>query len=365
MFVTVGDILKIKALNKAKILAGKDGLRNIVSSINIYEYILKKTHDRRGEMYLTSFYDLKDQGQDALYDHIEILIDTDCPGLIMALSAFDEISDRIADLADRNNFPIIGVSPEVTYADILEKAYKLILENKRLSDKSVAFHRIMNLEEPDVIEKHLKRLNPSFRKYYYIAYVDMDEAPLSDCSLPTDMECFEYEDNYIIIKNSDDPLSSSKLKTLFSEIFIGNSHIGISQASTSLKNFKDLVYQSKQVCQILKHIMNEKIRSYDEIGIYKMLIHMSKDASVIQSSRDVVALVKDYDDMYKSSILETFSVYLKNSCDVQKTADLMFVHKNTVRYRLKKIETIIDNVNNDCMDQLSLALRILWLEDLV
>ena len=52
MCVRVRNILEIEILQNYKILAGEGGVDNIVLSINIFEYILNKAHDRAGELYL-------------------------------------------------------------------------------------------------------------------------------------------------------------------------------------------------------------------------------------------------------------------------------------------------------------------------
>ena len=59
-------------------------------------------------------------------------------------------------------------------------------------------------------------------------------------------------------------------------------------------------------------------------------------------------------------LLETAKAYVLCSGDVIKTAELLFCHKNTVRYRLAKIQEVIDpaNKDKDFYESLSIAIRI-------
>ena len=55
--------------------------------------------------------------------------------------------------------------------------------------------------------------------------------------------------------------------------------------------------------------------------------------------------------------------YIMCSGDVVKTADRLFCHKNTVRYRLAKIQEMVDPKSNDkaFYESLSIAIRIYML----
>jgi DNA-binding PucR family transcriptional regulator len=92
-----------------------------------------------------------------------------------------------------------------------------------------------------------------------------------------------------------------------------------------------------------------------------MLIPICEDKNVVEYSRSIVNKVRDYDEKYNMEVLNTVLMYLKCDYDIIKTSQELFLHKNTIRYRLKKIESIIDNSNSDCMEQLSMAIRILKL----
>ena len=58
-------------------------------------------------------------------------------------------------------------------------------------------------------------------------------------------------------------------------------------------------------------------------------------------SREYIKPLEDYDLETKGNLLETAVKYVLNDGDLQKTADAMIQHKNTIRYRLKNISTLL------------------------
>lgn len=62
----------------------------------------------------------------------------------------------------------------------------------------------------------------------------------------------------------------------------------------------------------------------------------------------------------EQSLLQTLSVYLETHCQISETAKRLFVHRNTVVYRLEKCEELLGKSLKDSETtlQIRLALRI-------
>lgn len=372
MSVRVRDIIEVEILKNYRLLAGEGGLDNIVLAVNIFEYILNKTHDRTGELYLTSFYSIKELGENALFEHISILIDTNCPGLLMGDGMYDSISDDIKRLADKNNFPIISINESILYSDVLQSAYKRILKGKLVDRNSVILDRIMMLEDEYVIDKYIRKINNNFKDHYAILYIksDLDKKYLNNLfnsENKINNTIIDYKNDTIMIITFDKHISDIKGNMLqilqIDDIEDNGYYIGISSCSDDYSRFKKNMIDAKYACIVSKIIRKKSVESVYNIGIYKLLISISENPEVVEFSRQIIGKVKEYDKKYNLDILETFLMYLKCSYDINETSEKLFLHKNTVRYRLKKIEIIINNSNNDCMEQLAMAVRILKLKN--
>lgn len=77
-------------------------------------------------------------------------------------------------------------------------------------------------------------------------------------------------------------------------------------------------------------------------------------------ARTYIKQIEDYDLETNSNLLETAIAYVLNDGDLQKTADYMIQHKNTIRYRLKNVSNIlgINIFETKHYEILSFAIRI-------
>ena len=90
--------------------------------------------------------------------------------------------------------------------------------------------------------------------------------------------------------------------------------------------------------------------AFDDLGFYKILFSVS-DRNVLNDYwRKKLEPVITYDKIHKSCCLETLYQYLICSGSIQKIAEAMYCHRNTVNYRVRILrETLglhLDNVQD-------------------
>ena len=66
-----------------------------------------------------------------------------------------------------------------------------------------------------------------------------------------------------------------------------------------------------------------------------------------------------YDEINTGNLCETLENYLAHNCNAKKTAETMFLHRNTMNYRLKKISELLSCDFED-MDK-CLALKLAFM----
>ena len=103
----------------------------------------------------------------------------------------------------------------------------------------------------------------------------------------------------------------------------------------------------------------ERIFFYKDQGIYTLISHVD-DTRVLDEYVEVqLGKLLRYDEMNAGSLCETLENYLANNCNAKKTAEAMFVHRNTLNYRLKKISELL-NCDFEDMDK-CLELKLAFL----
>ncbi len=79
---------------------------------------------------------------------------------------------------------------------------------------------------------------------------------------------------------------------------------------------------------------------YEDYKIYSMFQSVPDKDPFDQYSTEVVRRIHEYDLKNATDYLETLRHYLGNQCSVQKAADKLYVHRNTVAYRVGKIKEL-------------------------
>lgn len=103
---------------------------------------------------------------------------------------------------------------------------------------------------------------------------------------------------------------------------------------------------------------------YGKLGMYRYLLTLyEKNSSEGFINQDLLKLMKK-DDENKTKLLETLKVYLTNHLKLKKTAQELFIHPNTLNYRIKQIleSTDIDledfNMNSHLYTELLLLYNV-------
>jgi len=97
--------------------------------------------------------------------------------------------------------------------------------------------------------------------------------------------------------------------------------------------------------------------AYSQLGAYRYLVHIAADDAPRDRMREAVDVLIAYDNRRRASLLDTLERYLAERRSVIDTARALFIHPNTLRQRLARIEELT-GVELDHDDLLSLELAI-------
>jgi sugar diacid utilization regulator len=101
--------------------------------------------------------------------------------------------------------------------------------------------------------------------------------------------------------------------------------------------------------------------SFEETGAYRLLLPaMSEDPAELQGFFDeTVAPLVAYDEQYETELVRTLETFLDADGNVAGSAERLFTHRHTVRYRLERVKelTSLDVGSTDGRERLSLGLK--------
>jgi GAF domain-containing protein len=99
--------------------------------------------------------------------------------------------------------------------------------------------------------------------------------------------------------------------------------------------------------------------SYDGLGAYKYLVHLELDQAPHDRYRQSVEELIEYDRRRGSRLFETLEQFLADRCSVTASARALYIHPNTVRQRLDRIERVSGlHLPDEDLLSLELALKL-------
>jgi sugar diacid utilization regulator len=101
--------------------------------------------------------------------------------------------------------------------------------------------------------------------------------------------------------------------------------------------------------------------TFEETGSYRLLLTaISEDPSELQRFfEETVAPLLAYDEQYETELVRTLETFLDEDANVARTAERLFTHRHTVRYRLERVRELtgLDVGSTDGRERLGLGLK--------
>jgi hypothetical protein len=106
---------------------------------------------------------------------------------------------------------------------------------------------------------------------------------------------------------------------------------------------------------------SRELIAFEDTGAYRLLLPaMSEDPAELERFyEETVAPLVAYDDQYETDLLATVEAFLDNDGNVTPTAESLFTHRHTVRYRLERVKELAghDIFSTEGREKLSLGLK--------
>lgn len=121
------------------------------------------------------------------------------------------------------------------------------------------------------------------------------------------------------------------------------------------KAYADIVRSYREALQVIqvKRIFDREtadIHGFHNLGIYRYLLQLKKWGEEAGYENERIATLKKYDRDNQTNLLETLETFLDTAGKVNLTSQRLHIHINTLSYRLRRIEEIIE-VNLDDQNQ--------------
>ncbi|KIL49402.1 PucR family transcriptional regulator [Jeotgalibacillus soli] len=150
----VADALNIGVLSTATVIAGINGLEREIKSIEVMEVPEVGSWATEGILMMTTFYSVKDDFNKQ-YEILKTLIEKKAAGMVIKLGRFiEQLPKEMIELAEQGSFPIISISKNVSYINVLSPLYEQLYEEKKKITQNDLnpFHEFIDEEHANVAE---------------------------------------------------------------------------------------------------------------------------------------------------------------------------------------------------------------------
>lgn len=137
--------------------------------------------------------------------------------------------------------------------------------------------------------------------------------------------------------------------------------VGIGEVYYYIDEFAQSAFEAKQAVEILHFNSKEnEIMFYRDIGIYFLITHIQDKKLLENYYLKMLGPLVNADRFSDGNLCETLEMYFQHNCNANEAAKALFIHRNTMRYRLEKIVKLIgrDLNNIDDCTELNLAFHI-------
>lgn len=365
--ITVEDVLKLEVMKEARLVAGESGLSNEVHYINVYDNPVSQIDYSiqlfSGDIYLTFFYYGKDNDQ-YIQAVIQMLIAHQASALIVFDEYIQELPTSSIKFCNDGGLPVMFLDSKTPYALIISSImeYRIAAEQKKtIEDKLTAI--VSNRTSKEEKLELITDINPNFQKNVTALFL-IEKDILTGKAVPVTENinllntinrnllnfAAEYRNGILIILSYSDSHTASIEHSISNAIdivrkYIPHALIGISN-STSMTELGNSISQASMAISTGSTDING-ISRYDQLGITRLLLDLQGTSALESFYEDVTRPIEQADTESSANLLETMLCFAANDMDYRKTCKAMFVHENTIRYRINRIKDLIPYGKND------------------
>lgn len=135
-------------------------------------------------------------------------------------------------------------------------------------------------------------------------------------------------------------------------IGFGRPYVGV----RSVKRSHEEAITSVRLCRAV--FGPGRITFLDDLGIFRFLHELKNSPSLRQFYDETGSILVNHDARYRAHLVRTLQEYFQTGCNLRKTADALYIHKNSVIYRLKKIEKLTRLSLNNPEERLNLQVGL-------
>lgn len=366
--IKVLDIINKSVMTSYEVVSGENYLQNEVSSVVILEYesIANKCAGFHPGQFVLASYFLANESGDIINQALSHLIRQKVAAVAIKISVELSLPDYLLELVDEYHVPIIRFDDVwiedllININDILSSETGVIYEENLLRSAVLPqeTHSTFNLDAlkqlwPDITSESqllIAYISSTDKSFNALRSVETLSLILHRQSDNNAFHFFKYGNDMLLMHLTNSPADVNnknhfimRMEQLlrYAKLSPTHFHIGIFDMELTILQLPIAIQKAKEM-NIVSLLQNEKIILYSSETKYKYIFTLYNDPVHFSAAKEKIYTLKKFDESNHTSLLSTLTSLTQNDGDYQKTADQLYSHINTIRYRQKKALEIIN-----------------------
>jgi PucR family transcriptional regulator, purine catabolism regulatory protein len=135
---------------------------------------------------------------------------------------------------------------------------------------------------------------------------------------------------------------------------------GLSSSTRDATEWQRAYDQAQQAILLGRQIFGpQSLTRFDDLHVYRLLYELRASPELIRFHEEVLGALVEYDRRHHSTLLLTLEGYFNTQGNLREAAERLQIHRNTLLYRLRRIEQIagIDMARTEDMLALQIGLK--------
>lgn len=399
MFLTCEEMVNLSHLEKIKLVAGDAGIKRIITWAHVIELEDVADWVKGGELLFITGISIKNN-TNALIKLVKDIEAKKLSGLVINVGPYiKETPIEVIDLANSMNFPIYELPFEVKLIDVIQSICRGIFKSRIKEVSMNGFMKEVIFGNEKITTGTLNKAviyGYNSKKCYHSLVVDIDDFKVyikkNNIIEEKDIEelkthvqhlidsiMLKYNkkalymiqsDSFINLvpmykgKNNRDEIIhiAEEIKHVIKERIKGLTvSIGLGGGTTEIKYFSKIVFSAQKALDISKR--NSKVdyvSDYKKTGVYRLFFEINNYDEMRNLYEETLYKLEKYDTKNSSNLLETLEMYLEKQRNIGSSAESLYIHRNTMKYRINRIEEILgcDLKDDNIIFHITLCIKI-------
>jgi sugar diacid utilization regulator len=380
------DLTALPSLSKAKILAGSGGLGNGIRWVYKPEDMNFAKWVRGNELLIISTPVIQSKDFD-LHKLIEEAVSLHMAGVLLLVGNhyIESIPSEVISYANEKRFPMFSIEGDTPLVDIFEEIGHAIAYDDKTSDDLFSSIVLGNGINADSFALKCGQYGYEITGAQQMFMIHLHSEEF--------LQKFDYETVSEQIKSGFENVNVKILISRYGSNFVGIFHakpdirektdifykdfekyfslnyngwkvsMGIGKVYERLEDLQKSFHEASRCIAVLEKLNKSSgILRFSEMGFLNLILEFEDKKKIDEYIENILGIVIEYDLENHTDFLNTLKEYLWNNNSLLYASEKLHMHRNTVKYRIKRIEEMTGKDFDNSLTRLEFMNAILCME---